>query len=571
MGKENFENWSKEELIREVNKLKKRKKYGIVWEEKAEKVAKFCKEKLPVLEEIKSKEIKKDDKKPVNILIEGDNYHALSVLNYTHRGVIDVIYIDPPYNTGNKSWTYNNDYVEKEDSWRHSKWLSFMSKRLYLAKNLLKQSGIIIVTIDDYEIGPLRLLMDEIFGEQNRLGLVTIMHNPRGRSDDKFFATSHEYALFYGKNSKFTKTNKLTLTDEQAEQFHFEDEISRYRLLPFKRTGSNSTPKERPNLYYPIYYNEKQNEISFEQKKGFDEILPMDSNGGKRVWRWGKESLLERFKTEIVIKKIAAKKYSVFTKDRIKEGRRPKTVWVNPKYDASSHGTILVQKILNKVKAFDYPKSLFAVCDCLEIAAKDKKNAIILDFFAGSGTTGHAVLEINERFGGDRKFILCTNNEDNNGTGTKIAEDVCYPRIKNVLDGYLKKSKGKLIYNLPGGLKYYKTEFVDAEQTDINKKKLVDKSTEMLCLKEDCFDLVKKGKFYQIFTNSRGKNLGIIYEDEGIEPFKKELRKINKKFVVYVFSLDESAREEEFEGVSDLVGLKPIPAVILNVYKRIFK
>jgi len=572
MAKRNYDNWSKEELVREVEKLEKKlkKKYGVVWEDKIEEVATLYKDKLPVLEEDNEKAINTNNVEPVNILIEGDNYHALSVLNYTHKGKIDVIYIDPPYNTGNKSWKYNNDYIEKEDVWRHSKWLSFMSKRLRLSKNLLKQNGVIIVTIDDYEIGPLRLLMDEIFGENNRLGLVTIMHNPRGRSDDKFFATSHEYALFYGKNSKYTKTGKLPLTDIQAEQFPYKDEISQYRLLPLKRTGSNSTPKERPNLYYPIYYKEDTNEISFVKKKGFIEILPLDSEGKKRVWRWGQKSFLERFGSEIVIKKNGDGKYTIFTKDRIKEGRKPKTVWVDPKYDASSHGTILLQKILGKTRVFDYPKSLYALLDTLEITAKDKKDAIILDFFAGSGTTGHAVLEFNKRYGGNRKFILCTNNENNNGKGGKIAEDICYPRIKYVINALTKETKGKNNFSV-GSLKYFKTSFVDAKSTDRNKKRLVDKSTEMLCLKEDCFGGVKKGKNFRIFKNSQNKYLGIIYDDEGIEVFKKEAKKMRKKFVVYVFSLDESAREEEFEDMAGMVQLKPIPAVILNVYKRIFK
>ena len=170
-----------------------------------------------------------------------------------------------------------------------------------------------------------------------------------------------------------------------------------------------------------------------------------------------------------------------------------------------------------------------------------------------------------------RKFILCTNNENNNGSGDKIAEDICYPRVKKVIQNLEKESKGKLVSNMPGGLKYYKTGFVDAEQTDTNKHKMVDKSTEMLCLKEDCFDEVMDGKNFKIFKNGQDKHLGIIYDDEGIEPFKKEAKKLKKQFVVYVFSLDESAREDEFEDVADLVELRPIPAVILNVYKRIFK
>jgi adenine-specific DNA-methyltransferase len=186
-----------------------------------------------------------------------------------------------------------------------------------------------------------------------------------------------------------------------------------------------------------------------------------------------------------------------------------------------------------------------------------------LDFFAGSGTTGHAVLELNRADGGKRKFILCTNNEG------QICSEVCYPRIERVIKGY--SFKGKKRAGLGGNLKYFKTGFVNADPTDKNKRVLVDKSTEMLCLKEDCFDEVTKGQSFRVFSNVQNKHLGIIYDDDGIEPLKKEVLKLNQKFVVYVFSLDDSAREEEFEDVNKLVELKPIPAVILNVYKRIFK
>ena len=199
----------------------------------------------------------------------------------------------------------------------------------------------------------------------------------------------------------------------------------------------------------------------------------------------------------------------------------------------------------------------------LLVSVRTDKNSTVLDFFAGTGTTGNAVLQLNNEDGGTRKFILCTNNENN------ICLEVCYPRIDKVIRGY--KSADKKIEGLRGNLKYFKTDFVDANPTDRNKKKLVDKSTEMLCLKEDCFDKVKKGHEFKIFKNSQDKHLGIIYEDEGIEEFKKEAKRLRKKFIVYVFSLDESAREEEFENIGDLVELKPIPAAILNVYKRIFK
>ena len=167
-------NQTKEKLLAEIERLKKelkkKKKYGLIWEDKPEDVVEMCKEKLPVLKEVKSKEIITDKNKPMNLLIEGDNYHALSVLNYTHKGKIDVIYIDPPYNTGNKDFIYNDHYVDREDSYRHSKWLSFMEKRLKLAKMLLSKEGVIFISIDDNEQAQLRLLCDSIFGEKNFVG-----------------------------------------------------------------------------------------------------------------------------------------------------------------------------------------------------------------------------------------------------------------------------------------------------------------------------------------------------------------------------------------------------------------
>jgi adenine-specific DNA-methyltransferase len=569
MRTKDYTNWSNEKLIQEIKELLKRKRFGLVWEDKKEDIAEECKDFLPVLKEDSKRQITIDKNTAQHIFIEGDNYHALSVLNYTHKKKVDVIFADPPYNTGNTSWIYNNSYVEKEDRFRHSKWLSFMSKRLRLARNLLKEDGLIVVAIDDYELFTLGLLMDEIFFEQNRVGFLVVESNPRGRTTNKFFATSHEYWLIYAKNAKHATIENIPLTEEQKNLFNLEDGVSQYRLLPFRRSGGLSTPKERPNSYYPIYYNEKTGEINIDKIKGCSEILPIDSSGRKRVWRQTRPSLMDATKRGDIVIRKNGKGLTVYMKDRIKEGRKPKTVWINPKYDASSHGTILVDSILNKRKAFDYPKSLYAVLDVLSVLVNSKKDAVILDFFAGSGTTGHAVLELNKRDNGRRQFILCTDNQDNNGNGSKIAEDICYPRLKKVIEGY--KNKSRNFTGLNGNLKCYKTDLVANIKTDHDKRVLTSRSTEMLCLLEDTFDkiLVKKKQF-AIFQNDK-QITGIIYDEDYISEFKKEIQGYRKPVVVYVFSYDHTYDEDDFIGIKNLVKVKPIPEVILNVYRKIYK
>ena len=245
----NITNEEKSYLIDLVNT---KKKYGIIWEEKREEVEDQLLDHLPILIEDKDKAIVNGENFPNHLLIESDNLHALTTLCFTHEGKIDTLYFDPPYNTGNKSWRYNNDYVEKEDTFRHSKWLSFMAKRLRIAKRLMAPDGTIVVTIDDYEVATLTLLMDEIFGEDNRLGIVVIEINPRGRTTNKFFATCHEYALVYSKNSQIVDINSIPLTDEQKLAFNNEDKISPYRLLPFRRSGGLSTPSDRPNSEFSL-------------------------------------------------------------------------------------------------------------------------------------------------------------------------------------------------------------------------------------------------------------------------------------------------------------------------------
>ena len=559
-----YSNLTREELVAELEHIKKNKKYGLVWEETTEEVVEACKDNVPILIQDKDKQILIDKELQDNILIEGDNYHSLSALTYSHQGKVDFIYADPPYNTGNNSMIYNNKIISKEDGYRHSKWTNFMFNRLKLSRRLLNDDGVILVTIDHYELGALILLMDEIFGERCRMGIVAIEHNPRGRGDDLYFATSSEFALIYSKNPERTKTYKLRLNEKQIEEFMKKDDISYYRPLRYVRSGSNSTVNERPNLVYKIFYDEKNNTLSLDYSEGMIEILPpLNKDGIQAVWRWGKDTFNERKDTEIIAKLGKDNKYNLFTKDRIKEGRKPKTIWHDPKYDASSHGTKLLEKILGKKKLFDYPKSLFAVKDFIEVITREKKNAIILDFFAGSGTTGHAVLELNKEDEGKRKYILCTNNENN------IAENVCYQRLKNVINGY--KPKGaKEVQPLPSNLRYFKTKLISKEKTDLSKKKISKELEDLICIKEDFFNLFKEHEGFKVFTRDSGF-LALIFDLKFISEAKKILKDLKGNGILYIFSLSHDDFKDDFEDLKNISRIENFPTPLIHLYNQIHR
>jgi len=577
MVKKDYTNWSKEELIKEAEKKDKllKKKYGIIWESKPEKVAELCKEKLPVLAE--EKEIETDKKKPVNILIEGDNYHALSVLNYTHKGKIDVIYIDPPYNRGTGDFKYNDKYVDREDAYRHSKWINFLEKRLILSKKLLNNQGVIFISIDENEFAQLKLLCDDIFGEKNFMGnLIWKRRGGIGSFAEKSLTQNHEYVLVYKRRDGFLY-HKI-LGEKRKKQFKYKDKNGIYRWIELVGP-SQQTKERRPNLDYGILYDKNGKKIiGFIDRSNKKDIFNNKHSGkiieiwldGKATWLVGKNIIQKYYKKELIKvfeeknKFVLRIKNYLYDKKGNINGAILKSILTDNDLNIgmNAEGTKQIKEILYPK---DYsrmkPKPLSLIE--LLIHLKTNKNSIVLDFFAGTGTTGHAVMNLNKKDGGNRRFILCTNNEDN------ICTEVCFPRIKKLINGYK-----NILGNFDGfktNLKYFKTDFVDAKATDMGKKKLVDKSTEMICLKEDCFKRVLVGHNFRIFKNNQEKYLGIIYDDDGVELFKKKVKKIKKKFVVYVFSLDEGAREEEFEDIAELVDLKPIPAVILNVYKRIFK
>lgn len=542
---EKYKDYSREELIDELETLKK-KKYGLVWDKKNSQETldtfvnwenvpeNFMPKQFPVLKEIRNKEIETEKNKSVNLLIEGDNYHSLAVLNFTHQNKIDVIYIDPPYNTGNNDFIYNDKFIDKEDPFRHSKWLSFMEKRLKLAHSLLKNSGAIFISIDDHEVAQLKLLCDEIFNEKNFVECISWekKSSAKGVPPKNMIVNVHEYILVYQKSDKFSFVGE----PRNEEGFSNFDKDPRG---PWRNTNIKSTVKHK--------------------SQAFSITDPETGNIFTDTWAFSKSEL----------ERLIKEKYLIFPKN--KNGQVRKKEFYKEFKNAnipikSSWGlfdnqknTEMLKKFLGDI-VFLNPKPLDLIIYLLKSATN--KNSIVLDFFAGSGTTAHALLVANKQDKGERKFILCTNNE--NG----IMEDVCYPRIKKVIDGHKEYPE---ITNIKTNIKYFKTDFVGSDSTDKNRRDLVNKSAEMICIKEDIFDLaVDKGQDFKIYQKGK-KFLGVIFDIDAIADFKKEAEKHKGNFVVYCFSYTEATLEKEFKGLGNKYVLKPIPAVILRIYSEIFK
>jgi adenine-specific DNA-methyltransferase len=383
---------------------------------------------------------------------------------------------------------------------------------------------------------------------------ITIVHNPRGNITNNF-ARTHEYALYAipRGQSVIERTQK--------------DNASPRKL---RRWGHNSTRKARPTMFYPIYvkngkvvrigsvpednfHPSSKNVIS---KNGEIEVWPIDRNGIERRWNFGLDTIEDELQRIVAIENDGETDLFLTQEDTT-----PKTVWTDSNLEAGRNGASLVRSITGV--DFPFPKSIYTLIRCLDLVVRNRPTAIVLDFFAGSGTTGHAVLELNKHDDGQRQFILCTNNENN------ICDEVCYPRIQKVMAGY-NDSKDQKVDGLGGNLKYYKTDFVDAEPTDKNKKKLTEQATEMLCLKEGTFEIVISKKIFKIYKNNNHYT-GIIFDQTAIPDFKKAAAKFDKPVNVYVFSLGEDDFSEEFADMKKAVKVCPIPEVILRVYRRIFK
>ena len=401
---------------------------------------------------ISTEKVSRGGDKPWHTVINGENYHVLKALTWTHRGKVDAIYIDPPYNTGAKDWKYNNDYVEGDDLYRHSKWLAMMERRLLLAKELLNPAdSVLIVTIDEKEVHRLGLLLEQVFSEC-RIQMVTTVTNQRGVARGQEFARVEEYALaiFVGdvrvnQSGDDRLTSDATIGEQRIDIWN--------RLM---RRGTDSLRQDSPNQFYPIFIDPKRKAIvdagrplalhesreNVEVPNGLVAVWPIRTNGAEGRWTLGAEKLRVYAKDGMAkvgaynkkrgtwsisyliskdIKRIKDGEISVVGRDKngvlllefVEETERkklPRTVWFRDAHNAGTYGSALLGKFIPGRK-FPFPKSLYLVEDMLSVFASEKKSAIILDFFSGSGTTAHAVMRLNKQDGGQRQCISVTNNE----------------------------------------------------------------------------------------------------------------------------------------------------------------
>jgi len=425
--------------------------------------------------------------KPYHTIINADNFHALQLLRYCYKGQVDVIYIDPPYNTGARDWKYNNNYVDENDQYRHSKWLSMMKKRLLRAKELLKPNGVLIVTIDDWETHHLQILMEELFPSRE-LTNVVIQNNPKG-SPSNNFTYSHEYAHFL-----IPKGFSLVGTDPTAKE----------DTRNLRRAGKASLRVDRPTMFYPIYVADAKitrigeypadsfHPISrnIMSNTGEIEVWPLDDEGRERRWHFGRDSIRDEL-SRIEVRTNTYGEIQLYVQAT---ESRYKTVWIGGELDAGKYGTTLVKDIIEE--EFPFPKSVYAVKKCLETVARSRKDALILDFFAGSGTTLHATALMNTDDGGRRRCILVTNNEvgeklakqlykqgywpgDHEYEKHGICESVTWPRCKYIVNG--KRDDGT---ELPGtylngramkdgfaeNVEYFKLDFLDPHEVAYGEK-----------------------------------------------------------------------------------------------------
>jgi adenine-specific DNA-methyltransferase len=614
-----------------LNLVNTKKKYGLIWEDKPEYVEEELREKLPILEEIKNRAIVEGENYPNHILIEGDNLHALTTLTFTYDKKIDLIYIDPPYNTGEGDFKYNDTFIDKEDSFRHSKWLSFMHKRLIISKRLLSDEGILICHIDENEFDNLSILLKEIFGENNNLGtIIWNKKNPKG--DAKGVAQMHEYIICFARNKNtflnlkdtlkrvkpnsntiinkakklYKKLDKIEIPEEVAtviEPFNYQDEkLSDFRV----EYDLNVINKEFNNWIQRQDFSEGEKAYEFIDQDGKPfqtvsmswpnkKVAPDDYfvkllhpiNGEEcpipdRGWRnppSTMKSLLGDNETIELPNGMIIKGEITFTVNKKGENNQPRRKYLleNNLFENTpsiyNYGASDDSFFKNIKIDFPYAKPLEVAKYLIQSIHPNPK--IICDFFAGTGPALHATMEINKEQEKEIACIVATNNENN------IAED-CYRRNKMIIEGYEISSKKKVqvIDGLgKNNLRYYKCDFVDRKPTITNKRKLTNLATELLCIKEDCYyectSELNNYSWNKFITNKQGKYSYILYDDQYVEEAVYDLSKFiseqddNITIKVYVFANGQYPYSEEFEEIADNITLAALPDAIYKAYQSV--
>lgn len=596
-------NEEKSELLK---LLRSQKKYGLVWEDKPEDAELRMVDEMPVLEEVPERAIVCDaPDAPNHILIEGDNLEALTALTYTHTGKIDVIYIDPPYNTGNKDFVYNDSFVDRENGYRHSMWLSFMNKRLKIAKNLLSEKGVIFISIDDNEQAQLKILCDEIFGLENFIGDVSWQRTYSIRNDSKGIPAEVEHLLVFSKSDSW-QPNKLPRTEDMNSSYANPDGdrcdwMSGSPVAPGAATHQGMVYAiQHPitgEFLYPssrACWRYAQNQM-LEYMNGWCEYMLEDLHDEEqraKVCGIDVSKLKKDVKAIVLVNDLDVSKKKAmavykngpwplfFFTNKGKGGIRRK-VYLDSvggriatnywPYEETGH-TDEAKKELIKIfgqAPFDTPKPTRLIRRVFDLSTD--KNSLILDFFAGSGTTLHATMQLNSEDGGHRQCILATNNE--NG----ICENVTYERNRRVIQGYT-TPKGEEIPGLThNNLRYYKTKLLSRQQTVKNKRALVEASTDLLCIKNNvyteqtCFAGRKlKPSCARYFDNGETKML-VIYNELTVDAFAETIyhMDVEGKILIYVFSNTRYAYDDNFEDVLDKVELCALPAAIYDAYRNI--
>lgn len=542
---EGLTNDEKSELIK---LLRSQKKYGLVWEDKPEDAEQRMVNEQPVLVEVPERAILSDDAEaPNHILIEGDNLEALTALSYTHTGKIDVIYIDPPYNTGNKDFSYNDTFIDRENGYRHSMWLSFMDKRLEISKNLLSSRGTIFISIDDNELSQLKLLCDEIFGERNFIACPVRRRRKSQANLSKNISTIHEYVLIYRKNIEHELNKVEANLDLDSFKNPDNDPRGPYTTMPCTNRGGTK----------------------------YSVVTPT-GNVIEDEWRFKKQTYDQLFEDNRIVFPRGGKgkpRYKLFLSEKQRGGVIPNSWW--DELESNQEGAALLKQILGE-DAFSNPKPVGLITFIEKLSTL--KDSTILDFFAGSGTTLHATMQLNAEDGGHRRCILATNNE--NG----ICENVTYERNRRVIQGYT-TPKGEKVPGLTrNNLRYYKTKFVPRDKSPKNLRNLMALSTDMLCIHNDTYSEKSfagkniNNKIARYFESNDGtKRMLVIYRAEAIQAlvelikqeFKNGESKENGKLMVYVFSPNGYAYDDEFEDVADYVSLCAMPDAVLNAYRRV--